>query len=454
MMRTCLALILTAGAATSAAQAQDYTFELVQTEDISLLSDLTNPTFFIGNNPSSIAFNGTDLFVGGFANFSDPIPGVQIVQIQDFLLGPGGRTFSLVEGSFSATPNPVGQFRGWSGLDWDDERGLLGTIDFNNQTGNQIRVFNYKLSTQGGVLSTLDQKARSIDLRGQAGPSWDRGFNGEGFGSDGGIVAAHMDSSLGNFFERIGPFGHILPDEPGLGDPIPDLDSFDVAYFPSESGTTGPVMAQESTSTLWRDLDINPNTGDMAARAANILIIGTRGSDGLISSRVSVGADNAPFVSGQNVAFIHGLAGDGDLIVYNDRPTTAGGQAFTNVVKFAQTDGTPVTYSVVDSAGNPVGLPSGVGYYDFAWHEESQTLCIVDFANRSVYVLRQFDGSACECDSPANLNCDDTVNVFDLFAYLQNYNAGDPSADLAEPFDTINVFDLFEYLRLYGLGCP
>lgn len=47
-----------------------------------------------------------------------------------------------------------------------------------------------------------------------------------------------------------------------------------------------------------------------------------------------------------------------------------------------------------------------------------------------------------------------TVNVFDLFAYLGLYNAGDPAADLAEPFASINVFDLFAYLGVYNEGCP
>jgi len=448
--RLALTLILAAGA--PPALAQEYVFELVQTEEIDLLSDLVNtPAFFIGNNPSSIAFNGTDLFVGGFANYSTVIPAVQIVQIQDFLLSTAGRSFAVVEGSDAAVPTPVTNFRGWTGLDWDSERGLLGTVDYGTSgASNQIRVFNYKPSTQGGFLSTLNLKATSIDLRGIAGPSWDRGYNGQGFGADGPIVASVLDPFTGPAEEKNGPFGHILPPEPGLTDPVPNLDSFNVAYFPP----SGPALIQPDTSTLWRDLDIDPNTGDMAARAANILIIGTRGSDGLISSRVSVGTDNAPFVSGQNVAILHGLDGGTDLVVYNDRPSTAGGQAFTDVVKLVTKDGSPVSLSIVDSSGTPVALPPGVGYYDFAWDEATQTLCILDFAARDVYVLRPFNGSSCPCDSPANINCDDVLNFFDIAAYIQNYNAMDPSADLAEPFGTLNFFDIVEYISIYNMGCP
>ncbi len=451
MKRHRLAMLFAFAGAAAAGHAQDYTFELISTEEIDLLSDAVNtPAFFIGNNPSSIAFDGGSAYIGGFANFSDPIPGVQVVQVLDFLLGTDGRSFAVVEGSLAGSPSPVSNFRGWTGLDWDSERGLLGTVDFGSSgASEQVRVFNFKQSTLGGFLDTLDLKATSIDLRGIAGPSWDRGFNGEGFGSDGPVVASVLDPFTGPADEKNGPFGHVLPDEPDLGDPIPDLDSFVTAYFPP----SGPALIQPDTSTLWRDLDIDPNTGDMAARAANILILGTRGADGLISSSVTVGTDNAPFVSGQNVAILHGLM-DGDMVVYNDRALTSGGQAFGDVVKFVDKSGNAMSVDIVDSAGDAVSFPAGVGYYDFAWDEASQTLLILDFAARDVYVLQPFMGTSCPCDSPANLNCDDSLNFFDIAAYIQNFNAGDPSADLAEPFGSLNFFDVVAYIGLFNAGCP
>jgi hypothetical protein len=446
-----IALFLVAGTlGVSPAMAQDYTFQLVQTQEVDLLNDSNNPSFFIGNNPSSIAFDGTDLYVGGFANFSAPIPGVQIVQIQDFLLGPGGRQFAVVEGSFAGSPTPVVNFRGWTGLDWDAERGLLGTVDFGN-TGfsNQIRVFNYKPSTAGGFLRSLNLKAQSIDLRGIAGPSWDRGFNGQGFGSDGAIVAAVLDPFTGPAEEKNGPFGHILPAEPGLSDPIPSLDSiFGVAYFPP----SGPALIQPDTSTLWRDMDVDPNTGDMAARAANILIIGARASNGQTPARISVGTEEAPFVSGQNVAILHGLDG-GDLVIYNNRPITDGGQTFDGAVRLVTKSGSPVTLNIVDGSGAPVALPPGVGYYDFAWHEASQTLCILDFAARDVYVLRPFSEPTCPCDSAANINCDGQLNFFDVSAFIQLYNAQDPIADFNND-GLFNFFDVSSFIGVFNQGCP
>ena len=60
-------------------------------------------------------------------------------------------------------------------------------------------------------------------------------------------------------------------------------------------------------------------------------------------------------------------------------------------------------------------------------------------------------GAYCKADLAEPFN---TVNVFDLFAYLDLYNAQDPAADLAAPFNSINVFDLFAYLDRYNQGCP
>lgn len=54
---------------------------------------------------------------------------------------------------------------------------------------------------------------------------------------------------------------------------------------------------------------------------------------------------------------------------------------------------------------------------------------------------------------PADFNNDQSVNVFDVFAFLNAFAAQDPSADLAEPFDTFNVFDVFAFLGIYSAGC-
>jgi hypothetical protein len=57
-------------------------------------------------------------------------------------------------------------------------------------------------------------------------------------------------------------------------------------------------------------------------------------------------------------------------------------------------------------------------------------------------------------DCPADLTGDGLLNFFDLAAYLDLFNAGDPAADLAAPPGVLNFFDLAAYLDLYNAGCP
>lgn len=46
------------------------------------------------------------------------------------------------------------------------------------------------------------------------------------------------------------------------------------------------------------------------------------------------------------------------------------------------------------------------------------------------------------------------LNFFDLLAYFNLFNAGDPAANLAEPIGTLNFFDLTTYLTGFNSGCP
>ncbi len=46
------------------------------------------------------------------------------------------------------------------------------------------------------------------------------------------------------------------------------------------------------------------------------------------------------------------------------------------------------------------------------------------------------------------------LNIFDLTAYLDLYQADSPVADIAEPFGTLNFFDLAAFLDRYLAGCP
>lgn len=446
-----------AAAGTAFAQ-NTYTFELVSTPEIENIEGLStvDSAVFIGNNPSSIAFDGRSLFVGGFNNSSTAIS-IQVAQIIDFLDGPGIRQFLPVAGSSSPGTVTVPS-RGYSGLSWDDNRGLLATVDGGNSSvPDQIRIFNVALPTTGNPTPlNLDLKSASFEYRGIAGPSWDYGFDGSGFDYDGdgnndGPVAAVLDP----FFSadplvKEGPFGLIPPDEPASGATFNDI--MDVLYELADV----PIAIFE-TSTFYRDIDIHPADGGIAVRSANALIVverdGTSAPWGTVPEDPAqlFAPDNAPFVSGQNVHWITGLAsGLGDALIWNDRSTTGPGQSFAGAVNITERDGTPANLEIVDSAGNPILLPDGVGYYDFEWHEASQTLFVMDFANRAVYVLRETTGGGCPADLAEPF---DQLDIFDVLAYLSLFDAQDPSADLADPVGSFDIFDVLAYLSLFDAGC-
>ncbi len=71
------------------------------------------------------------------------------------------------------------------------------------------------------------------------------------------------------------------------------------------------------------------------------------------------------------------------------------------------------------------------------------------FINAGAAVLA-VAGSACAAD----ITGDGSLNFFDLAAYLDLFNTGDPAADLAAPTGVLNFFDLAAYLDLYNAGCP
>lgn len=53
----------------------------------------------------------------------------------------------------------------------------------------------------------------------------------------------------------------------------------------------------------------------------------------------------------------------------------------------------------------------------------------------------------------ADLNFDGTLDIFDVFAFLENYNAESPWANFTLGQD-IDIFDVFGYLDAFSAGCP
>lgn len=59
-------------------------------------------------------------------------------------------------------------------------------------------------------------------------------------------------------------------------------------------------------------------------------------------------------------------------------------------------------------------------------------------------------GAFCRGDA----NSDGILNFFDISDFIADYNAGEPSADIAAPFGVLNFFDIVEFVARYNTGCP
>jgi hypothetical protein len=95
---------------------------------------------------------------------------------------------------------------------------------------------------------------------------------------------------------------------------------------------------------------------------------------------VTIGYMNS-ITTGSMNAFANGYSGD--LLVFNDRSSTLNGQSWTNVIKFTTVSGSSITptwtFLSAPSTGN--------GAYDYEWDSASQTLAVVDYANRNVSIF-------------------------------------------------------------------
>jgi hypothetical protein len=435
------------------ATAQDVTFELLQTEDISVLSS-ESTDFFIGSNPIDIAWDGRSLYVAGFNNTPNN-QNILIAQIFDFLDGPGVRTFAAVNGSQRVSAG----FNTYGGLDWDDQGGLLSSYDdFTGGTG-QFQVY-----TLAGPSGTLTESAASIGGRGRATPSWDNGFDGMGFmRGDGtmGPAASVLDNdsttasgwgiaSVG----QAGPIG-LDPTDPDLG---PVYAAFADPFPPFLQGPRLIPSNGDTDQTLWRGLDIEGPW--VVGRAANDLVIAERGSDNLtIGEPTRVDNGNHPFFAGQGAIILDGQQCGGDIIMYNLRPDTdlfgmaSCSGVLTNSLQLSDTAGNPLSYEIVDANGAPVTFETGNCIYGFDWSADDQLLFVSDFVNRLVYVLTPSCGTG-GCNDADLAEPFGVLDLGDITTFSGAFVAMDPIADLADPVGIFDLADINAFVTAFLAGCP
>jgi len=326
------------------------TFSEVATINLDSTSNPANAEY-IGSNPYCVAWNGADLFIGGY-NGSGQAIDVSLLKIEDAL---GAATFGAPFAPLSA-PN----LRGYVGLDITPA-GLAASFDDGGA------------SPQGFALHDLGGSfVWAKSGRGGSGVAFDPGFPGG-------------DPTLGSgvAWTTFGSGRRALQD----------------TATGADIWTTGDGMIiLTPEGTFWRDMDFDDQSGDIYLREGNNVIKWERsGDNGCTNSAILFDQPiDANFTSGQNVAHLGGAFTD--YVIWNDRVLSSGGQDFFTVVNVMTPDGVPVTVDWGSFSPN-----TSVGLYDFSWDAASRTLAILDFGNRNVHIFA-LDGSIGTNYCSANAN--------------------------------------------------
>ncbi len=326
-MKMIAATLIAAAGLTAAASAQVTLTELARVDLTSAYASTDN-----GTNPSAVAWNGSSAWVAGFNGGSNANTG--IFQVSNVLSSPSfGASFGVL-----ATPG----LRGYSGLALNGNN-LAAAYDDGAADPNGIASYN----------ATTGAQNWAKNARGGSGVAFDPGFNGV----DSGVAWTTFGS------------GRRALQNAATGADI---------YT-----TANGMIINVGSGTFWRSMDFDPNTGDLYARRSNgpIKVPRTGGNSGAAAELIPFTAV-ADFIAGHNMAFMSDSP-FGDVIVYNDRTTTALGQGYTNVIKAVDSSGAAQAINWNFLA--PVA--DGSGYYDFSYDAATQTLAVLDYTNRTLQIF-------------------------------------------------------------------
>jgi hypothetical protein len=436
MTRTSL-LALLAGATLTGTAGGQLQFFRVASDDINDLRDTsgTNP-LLVGSTIYTVAFDGTDIYVAGFNGAANPW--VQIGHIIDVFAGGSNRS-GLIDFSSPLTPaqnvalssrRVAPGSRGYASMDWFPGQGLLAVYDGGSASLGSL--LTYDTETQA---TPIVSGSSTVAVRGLGAGAWDPGPDGNGYDTDGdGISDGPVPSFLLQPVDANGPLGLVRPTlSTALGSAV-------YAANPGPGEAQGPILefAPGTTDraglggTFWRGFDISPSGEFMVAVADADLVIARRDLMNNVMTRIVVesapgAGGDAPFIVDQQCTFVDNYDGQ-DFIVYNRRLAGGAGQSFAGNARFVTTAGTPLTVELFDEAGLPLTLPDGVGLYDFAWHEPSQTFVVLDGSANIVHLFRpEPAGPTRLC---ADQNNDGQVSGTDFSAFVANFNTQNLLADV------------------------
>ena len=369
---------LAAAMTTAPVQAQIGLYEVARF-DLSLTASATGGAY-IGSNPTAVAWNGSRLWVAGY-NGTGTVGTTSMIEITNAtsqgLVTP---TYSSPFGTIASVPNT----RGYTGLAISGT--LIGaSFDLGSNSQNGIQGFSTANQKLWDLSASGTNTANIGTTRGYAGPAFDPGFQGNPAQGSG---LAWVTQGQGRRF---------------LNDSVSGSSIYTTTTNVPTGAQQGMIINTNPVSTNWRDLAFDPATGDLYTRTnGNVTRTNRTGANTVRSPSGVNGQSDLIFTTatannnlGNNLGYMNGVTSGtfnsfvnnyaGDLIVFNDRASTAGGQSPLSVIKFLTTSGTAITptWTFINGA-TPA---NGSGLYDFSWDPSSQTLAVVDFSNRGVSIF-------------------------------------------------------------------
>ncbi len=311
----------------------------------------------LGTNALSVAFDGTNAYLGGYLQ-SNTAGTIGVAKVSGILLGEtpvfsplAGSVISAsaLEGYNSLALGAGALFAGKDGANG----GGTKIVKVDPATGNPDGAF--------GASGILDNPGGRTRMHG--GMSFDPGFAGEGSG------VSHLEFNQGRR---------------QLVDAATGAEIYGISGDPSP----GFIVFLESSS--YRGHTFDPATGDIYIRRQNDVQRSIRtGANSVTGTATIVDLVNAATIVGQNVGFIAAGTGAGasNLIIFNSRTATEAPQPFTDSVMLRNSDGTAAAAQLLDAFGAPLAIADGNGLYAFAYSGISDTLLIADYYNNALYVF-------------------------------------------------------------------
>ena len=329
-----------------AANAQSITLERISTIDFT--------GQIVGQGIGSVAWNGTDLFVGGYVEGGAPaLVDAGVTKAANALSSPAFSTFATQQ---TLLPSNAG-IRGLSisplGL------GVFHRTQNNTALTNNIRVYDPATGTLVG------ESPSTTTIGGTFGDTAFDPING-------GLAVAQFG---GGRFRQFDPSnGNVIWDattsSPPNGGPFAFDGRWGTAFQGMDIDDSGNIYVREGQQVIYF-----PRTG-----ANTVQIFAGPDNSNILNDYAGFSASAGDNNLGQNLAFLDGF----DAVIWNDRTSTAGGQLIANILKVSGKDGSEFTLNFANSPSD--FLTSG--FLDFSYDAASGTLAISDFSSNRVSIYR------------------------------------------------------------------